>query len=166
MAAPQNSLPYLDFTGRIVPFPERGQHWFLPMDDPMIPLAEAPTDTRQGIWLFRAESGVCGIIPGQVRCTRAGLRIVGLAVLHHSDLIDVAGKKGKFFEIRRTTLTAGSRLIGRQCGYCCSEHQEGTLVYRCPLCGEAYCTDCWAELALQRCCSRNCRFSPGPVAEE
>ncbi len=30
----------------------------------------------------------------------------------------------------------------------------------------AYCDDCWDLLDGARCCSQDCRFSPGPLADE
>jgi hypothetical protein len=67
--------------------------------------------------------------------------------------------------LRRMKLAADSHLVGRPCPYCHTPHAAHATVYRCPLCGEAYCEDCWLGLESKRCCSRDCRYSPGRLQE-
>jgi hypothetical protein len=158
------AFPRLDFEEGSVTFPERGRHGFLVLTD-LGRLQPGASGLQEGVWLFRAESGACGIIPGLTRILREGVRVSGLAVLHHGEQLDIAGRKARFCELGKITLAADSHLLGRSCPYCHDPLAEGREVYRCPLCGEAYCLDCWAELSDKRCYSRNCRFSPGPVLE-
>lgn len=156
--------PRLDFDDWSVAFPERG-HLFLPLTDLRSAVSLAPPAKEDGLWLIRAESGVAVIVPGAVKVLRNGAPVVGLAVLHHGERIELAGHAARFHEIQRITVEADSRLLGRRCPQCHITLEKGVEVFRCPLCGEGYCDDCWKDLSGKRCCSRNCRFSPGPVAD-
>jgi hypothetical protein len=157
--------PTLVFRGWSVNFPEKGQHSFLALDDLKNPVANQTPPRHDGVWLFRAESGVCGIIPGRVRVVRNGIVVAGIASLHHGQRVELDGKSAQFCEVYRIVLSDGDRFIGRRCPFCRDAHRAGAAVLRCPLCGEGYCERCWQELTGKHCCSRSCRFSPGPLGE-
>jgi hypothetical protein len=165
MVETRGALPRLDFETVSVSFPERGGHAVLCLPDLSQLRDSPPTDPRQAVWLFRARSGLCGLIPGAVRVLRDSTRVAGLAILRHGDHLDIAGTRAQFFELRKIRITAESRLLGRRCPCCHEPLEVDAVVCRCPLCGEAYCQDCWSELHHKQCFSRGCRFSPGPFVE-
>jgi len=153
-------LPCLEFEDAMVPFPERGQRVFLE-EGGVAPTEEHNSVAGPGMWLARVESGLSCIVPSKTVVTCEARPVVGLVVLHHGQRLLFAGRVAQFLEVAQTVLTSPHYLIGRQCNYCRDHHSAGALVVCCALCGEAYCQDCWSELAGRRCCSRNCRFSPG-----
>jgi hypothetical protein len=155
--------PCLDFGEWTVAFPNKGQHAFLTEGDLRTILEAPPPEQREGVWLFRAESGVCGIVPVLVTVSRDGVGVVGLAVLHHGQNVDIGGSRATFHEVQRITLSADSRLHGRKCPYCHDVLETPASVLRCPLCGEAYHESCWKELIGKHCCSRACRFAPDSI---
>ena len=158
------AFPRLDFEGFSLAFPERGQSGFLTFSD-LTRLQQTTAGAREGAWLFRSESGSCGIIPFRTRVLRESVLVVGIAVLHHLDQLEIGNQKARFCELGKILLNASHHLTGRSCPFCHDRLADGQEVYRCPLCGEAYCLDCWAELNGKRCCTRSCRFSPGDVLE-
>jgi hypothetical protein len=165
MSGTQKTAPQLRFASGSVPFPERGHHHFLPASDLLHAQAEASLEGRPGVWMLRTESGLCSLVPVGVGLACGNQPVIGLVILHHGQWVEIEGKgeKARFLEIRHLTLNAGDHRLGRQCSFCHDRHAVGKSVYCCPLCGEAYCEDCWRELAGRRCCSRSCQFSPGPV---
>ena len=166
MPAQRNApLPRLEIGEQIVALPERGQHIFLEVGESDVRTSEEAEHGKMGLWLFRAESGVCGVIPGRLPVTADGIRVSGLAILHHGMRVQIGDRRAVFYEVRRDRLNDSSRLVGRKCPSCHDAHEADKILYRCPLCGEGYCEDCWAELEGKRCYSRNCDFSPGRLAE-
>ena len=165
MAEPDAAhLPRLTLGDVSHAFPDRGGSVFVPLPrggngDPAAPDVERP-----GIWLFRAESGVCGVIPVGVELQRDGIPMAGMCLLHHGQRLDAGdGLAGVFEELWLERLEPGSRSIGRRCPACRTVLREGQAVIRCPLCSERYCQGCWEELANKRCYSRRCRFSLQPL---
>jgi hypothetical protein len=163
MSDPTLPVPRLDFGDWYLAFPDRGNHVFLPASDLRKTVAQESTTTEAGLWLMRAESGVAVILPGSVSLVREGLPVIGVAVLHQGDRVEVAGQTATFQEVQYTKLGQGNRLVGRKCQHCHVPHEEGESPVRCPLCGEGYHHDCWLELSGKRCATRNCPFSPGEV---
>jgi hypothetical protein len=158
--APERPLPRLECNHHEIAFPARGANLFLRLSE------LSPTDSdgdAEGVWIFRAEAGMCGLIPGTVRVVRGGIRIAGLAILHHGDSLQIGAYTVRFVEIRTRVLDAGSRLIGKRCINCRSRFESGVELSHCPYCNEPYHQDCWAALAGKKCHSRNCRFSPGQL---
>lgn len=160
------NVPVLDFGSWVIPFPDRGLYAFLSSEDLQTLRSAEPAATEPGMWLLRPASGVGVIIPVDVAIARDGVPVVDLAVLHHGEVLEFADHQATFREVQKIVIAAGSRLAGRKCPLCHGLLAEGQDAVRCPLCGEGYCTDCWAQLSGSRCCSRDCRFSPGAIATE
>ena len=161
----EQRLPLLHFDGWELHFPERGRHLYLEANN--LPQSSNGTsfNPANGIWLFRAESGSCGILTGKLRLTRNDLVVRGLVILHHGDQVEWAGMKGHFLEVRKRVVTLENGLLQRSCAYCHFELQQGEGVLCCPLCRATYHEDCWNDLTGKRCCSRDCRFSPAKLPE-
>ena len=160
----QITLPWLQFREFRVHMPARGHSLFLDLSESARLLEGEPPRGRVGLTLFHAASGVCGVMPIEVSARKGMKPIVGLAVLHHGDELNIAGYRAVFCELARLTVQPQDHVLRRCCLYCKDPFRAGDTVIRCPLCNEAYCEKCWADLSGKPCCSRNCSFSPGPFA--
>jgi LSD1 subclass zinc finger protein len=163
MATESVPVPRLDFGGWYVAFPERGSYEFLASDDLRATRAEPPGEDESGVWIGRAESGICVLMPVRLEVRRSGLRPVGLAVLHHGDEVYLAGHSVKYHEVQPTVLVGTSRQVGGRCVQCRTRLTEGAEIIRCPLCHVPYCIDCWDFLIGRKCYSRGCNYSPCEV---
>lgn len=155
----RNGVAHLEVQSKRIPFPERGKQVFLRIDDWEL----SEIESGNGFWLFRAESGACGILPEKLRITRSNLAVRCIAVLHHGDKVTIEEIPARFWELFTTHLHPDDRLVGKNCQYCGCAHEAGEQVFACPYCSAAYHEDCWKELESKKCCSRNCRFSPGKI---
>lgn len=155
--------PWLQIRDTRIEMPKRGHCSFIEMANPTAATDWDPARHVPGLLLFRAASGISGIMPVDITVLRNGASVASVSVLHHGDAISIAGVNAKFYEIERTTIEAASYLLKRTCNYCKSSFDLGHYAITCALCGEGYHEDCWAELHGHRCCSRNCSFSPGSV---
>lgn len=153
--------PCLQFRGFRTPMPPRGQLTFLDLAAAPLLIESPVPDGKPGLILFRATSGVCGIMPVEISARKADKPVFGLAVLHHGDELNIAGYPAVFCEIFRLTLQPEDQQLRRPCPYCQESFQVADQVIRCPLCNEAYHEKCWTGLSGEKCCSRNCSFSPG-----
>jgi hypothetical protein len=165
MTAPKsdNRIPRLQFDDGALPLPDKGEKYFIQNDNLLEQFNGEPEDISDGFWLFRAETGTSGIIPGKLKIHLNGRLIIGLSIIHHGNIIKTNGKEAKFLEIEERKADESSRLVGRQCKLCMVEITKGTVIIRCPYCGEGYHKDCWESLEGKTCCSRNCKFSPAAV---
>lgn len=129
----ETMLPGLTFRGTCIPFPDKGSHRFF---DPTSLEVSTPVHGgtgAPGLCLFRAESGVCGIIPIKMRVIHRKTQVAGLAVLHHGDALEIDGAVATFRELSRLTLAADHHLVSRPCPYCREEHTPEKTVVRCPI---------------------------------
>lgn len=158
------AVPYLDFGDFQVSFPPRGAQAFLAVDQLRVPQTKEPETGDVGMWLLRSKSGPSIVLPVGLPIVRNNYRVVDIAVLHHRDLLELAGYDVIFREIEQVTLGDRSTLTSHRCPQCHSEHSVGKSVTVCPFCGEGYCDDCWQFLGGRRCFSRDCHFAPCPVS--
>lgn len=165
MSEGRTPAPRLRFDQWSFEFPERGHAAFRALPDLRTPVDPPGEAGARGVWFFRAEAGVCGIIPQVVRVEREGRRVVGIAILHHGDEVTIEDQKARFYEVVRAILPPRSPAPAWICPLCKGRFEAGAVVLRCPLCGERYHVECWNSLEGKRCCSRSCRFAPGPVLE-
>ncbi len=140
--------------------PQRGEHFFCSAISPWPPTEGATYGARDGMWVFRAESGVCGVLPAGIALSIEEKPVSSLSMLIDGQALTFGGETGRFQEIYTLKITEGSRLLSRKCAFCNQEHAEGSIVIRCPWCGEGYCPACWGELIGERCLTRNCSYSP------
>jgi hypothetical protein len=138
--------------------PEKGFHYFYALH--ALPERSELIDYGfiEGFWLFRAESGVCGLLPSKISMAIDEKPITTFGLLVDGQKIAINGEIARFEEIWTLRLGEASRYIGRKCLFCQEPHSSGKTVRRCPYCGEVYCAECWDELIGDRCCSRNCSY--------
>ncbi len=152
-------MSYLKIGDRMIGMPERGGKLFLDGSD-LSTITEEQQEKQTGLLLFRAQSGLCGLIPYGVRVKRAEWYAVGIMMLHHGDQLRINGHPAVFNEIVRNSPHDEPALTARLCPMCHDALESSAEVLRCPLCGEGYHEDCWTEVGKQHCFSRDCFFIP------
>jgi hypothetical protein len=147
--------PQLTSLSSVVVFPERGnvKHLF---DD-----GDLHHDEYKHIWLFHAQSGLCGMLLWGNAIQINNRDVNRLAVLQHGDQVQIGERRWTYQDIFSGVAADGSALS--TCGYCISPFANGQVFIRCPLCFAIYHDDCWRSLELKRCCTRGCRLIPNKI---
>lgn len=149
--------PQLTSPGRVVLFPERGEVRQLSEE------AFLKQKDNDHIWLFHAQSGVCGMLVwgGGIQVNKRD--VDRLVILQHGDEVQIGPHSWQYQDIFSGVVTAGAAPSLSPCGYCTSPFEKGQVFIRCPLCFALYHEDCWVDLEQKRCCTRGCRLLPNKV---
>jgi hypothetical protein len=156
--------PYLLHASRRIILPrKRGTAIFVRLDRELTVEEQALETSTGGFWLFRAESGICGVLPVDFPVLANGKIVRGLAVLHHGLVIECQSEAMKCIELFRLQVQDGDHSAGRRCAYCAETTSVGDLVLHCPQCRQIYHEECWDALVGTRCLGRGCVYSPGKI---
>lgn len=149
--------PQLTSLSSVVLFPERGNvaHLF---DE-----SELHDDEYKHIWLFHAQSGLCGMLVWGDAIQVNNRNKNRLVILQHGDQVQIGERCWTYRDIFSGVVTEGSQSALAACGYCIGPFADGQVFIRCPLCFAIYHDDCWDSLELKRCCTRGCRLIPNKI---
>jgi hypothetical protein len=157
-----SAFPCLLIDNAYVPMPRRGEIRQLRLD-PQLELGAAsvmPTaiEHLEGIWLYRAGSGVCAVLRGREPITVRNRRISGFAALHHGDDVLVGRHHASFRELEFVVVGSRDPLLTQRCTFTHVPIAEGARVLPCPHCGTIYSEPAWEDIKGSRCMQHRCSF--------
>jgi hypothetical protein len=122
-----------------------------------------PQEEYSHIWLFHAQSGLCGmLVRGDgVQVNKRDVR--RLVILQHGDEVQIGPLRWTYQDIFSGVVPGGAESSLAACSYCTSPFEDGQVFIRCPLCLAIYHDDCWISIERKRCCTRGCRLLPNKL---
>jgi hypothetical protein len=163
-----NLFPCLLIDDAYVPMPRRGEIQQLRLH-PQLELGainaspETP-EHLEGVWLYRAGSGVCAVLRAREPVSVRNRRISGLAALHHGDDLVIGQYHGSFCELGFAIVRSGDPLLAQRCTYTHVRIVEGAKILPCPHCGTIYSEPAWEDIKDNRCMQHGCSFVFGSMA--